>query len=59
MIYFLFVCNTLYLIENQSVSFSAPDASDFCIKLAHDLCRLSSSSASIHSIVTFSLLYLL
>jgi len=57
MIYFLFVCNTLYLIENQSVSFSAPDASDFCIKLAHDLCRLSSSSASIHSIVTFSLLY--
>jgi len=59
MIYFYFVSNTLYLIENQNVSFQASDVSDFCIKLAHDLCRLSSSSASIHSIVTFILLYLL
>ncbi|EFV05831.1 hypothetical protein HMPREF9420_0032 [Segatella salivae DSM 15606] len=59
MIYFHFVCDTLYLIENQNVLFQASAASDFCIKLAHDLCRFSSSSASIHSIVTFSLLYLL
>jgi len=59
MIYFHFVCNTLYLIENQNVSFSASAASDFCIKSAHDLCRFSSSSASIHRIIAFILLYLL